>query len=100
MSFIWFDYISQQNACQSAFTFKNPDIENPRSIQIDKPKNTAYSLGMTKSQAIKLLGSAVALAQALHVSRQAVHQWPEQLTPRMADRVQAYLYRQAKKAAK
>ena len=42
---------------------------------------------MTKSQAISLFGSISLLCAALKISRQAVHQWPELLTQKTADRV-------------
>lgn len=49
---------------------------------------------MTKTEAINLLGgSAAAVAAAVGVSTQAVSQWPEELPPRIADRVQAALWR-------
>ena len=35
---------------------------------------------MTKQQAIDLFGSAYKLAQALGISRQAVAQWPQELS--------------------
>lgn len=49
---------------------------------------------MIKSQAIELLGgTATAAAQAIGVTASAVTQWPEVLPPRIADRVQAALWR-------
>lgn len=51
---------------------------------------------MTKTEAINLLGgSPAAAAAAVGVSVQAVSQWPEELPPRIADRVQAALWRMA-----
>lgn len=49
---------------------------------------------MNKSQAIELLGgTASAAAHAIGVTASAVAQWPEVLPPRIADRVQAALWR-------
>ena len=49
---------------------------------------------MDKKHAIKLLGGGVsAAAEAVGVSYQAVCNWPDQLPARIADRVQAVLYR-------
>lgn len=49
---------------------------------------------MLKSQAIELLGGTTsAAADAIGVSYQAVVKWPEVLPPRIADRVQAALWR-------
>ena len=51
---------------------------------------------MDKKRAIELLGGSVtAAAKAVGVSRQAVHKWPEQLPPRLSDRVQAAVLRQS-----
>jgi hypothetical protein len=58
---------------------------------------------MKKSEAIELLGNAAGpVAQAVGVTPYAVGQWPEDLPTRIADRVQAALWRQdqAKKTAK
>ena len=50
--------------------------------------------GMLKSEAIKLLGGTVpAAAAAVGVSYQAVDKWPDPLPRRIADRVQAALWR-------
>lgn len=50
---------------------------------------------MDKSHAIELLGGSISsAAAALKVSYQAVKQWPETLSPRIADRVLAALARQ------
>lgn len=49
---------------------------------------------MTKDEAIWLLGGSVAkAAEAIGINSQAISQWPAQLPPRLADRVQAALYR-------
>lgn len=51
---------------------------------------------MDKNEAIRLLGgSPSTAAQAVGVTVQAVQQWPEQLPARIADRVQAALWRMA-----
>jgi len=45
---------------------------------------------MRKTQAIELLGGSIAAAaEAIGISYQAVNQWPEELPPRIADRVYA-----------
>jgi hypothetical protein len=55
---------------------------------------------MEKSEAIKLLGGSVsATAAAVGVTYQAVHNWPPVLPQRIADRVQAALWRQAQEQA-
>ncbi len=49
---------------------------------------------MTKTEAIQCCGGTVqALADAVGVSGSAISQWPEELPPRLRDRVQAALYR-------
>lgn len=49
---------------------------------------------MKKSEAIVLLGGSVArAAEAVGVNSQAISQWPETLTARLTDRVQAALWR-------
>lgn len=49
---------------------------------------------MNKAQAIELLGGSVtAVAQAIGVTASAVTQWPDELPPRIVDRVQAALWR-------
>ena len=51
---------------------------------------------MLKSQAIALLGGSVAAAaEAIGVTYQAVNKWPDELPERIADRVQAALWRKA-----
>lgn len=56
---------------------------------------------MKKSEAIKLLGGTTsAAAEAVGITYQAVTQWPEELTRRIRDRVEAALYRQGKAKAK
>lgn len=49
---------------------------------------------MTKDEAISLLGGSVAkAAEAIGINPQAISQWPAELPARLADRVQAALYR-------
>ena len=49
---------------------------------------------MQKQTAIELLGGTVKLAAlAIGVTYQAVNKWPEKLTPRVADRVEAAISR-------
>ena len=49
---------------------------------------------MTKTEAINLLGGSVAkAADAIGINSQAISQWPEELPARLADRVQAALWR-------
>ena len=49
---------------------------------------------MNKTEAIRLLGgSPTAAAKAIGVKPQAISAWPEDLPPRIADRVQASLWR-------
>lgn len=52
---------------------------------------------MHKTDAIQLLGDGVmsAAAQEMGISPAALSQWPEELPPRLADRVQAALWRRA-----
>lgn len=55
---------------------------------------------MRKVEAIELLGGSVsAVADAIGVSYQAVRQWPEELPPRIADRVTAAIARKLLKPA-
>lgn len=50
---------------------------------------------MLKSKAIELLGgTTAAAADAVGISYQAVDKWPEELPPRIADRVLAAVARQ------
>ncbi len=42
---------------------------------------------MDKKEAIRVFGTASALARAMGVTRSAVSQWPEKLPPRVGDRV-------------
>lgn len=50
---------------------------------------------MTKTEAIALLGGTMtSAALRIGISTQAVSNWPEALTDRLADRVQAALYRE------
>lgn len=49
---------------------------------------------MLKTKAIELLGGTIsAAAQAIGTTYQAVNQWPDELPPRIADRVQAAIAR-------
>lgn len=51
--------------------------------------------GMRKQKAIELLGGSIsAAAEAVGVSYQAISQWPDELPPRIADRVVAHVARQ------
>lgn len=51
---------------------------------------------MLKTEAIELLGGSIAAAaEAIGVTYQAVDKWPDELPPRIADRVQAALWRQS-----
>lgn len=52
---------------------------------------------MTKEEAIALLGGSVAkAADAIGINSQAISQWPPELPARLADRVQAALWRMQK----
>lgn len=49
---------------------------------------------MKKAEALALLGGTLSTAAAeIGISPQAVNDWPEELPPRIADRVLAALYR-------
>jgi len=49
---------------------------------------------LTKRAALEMLGGdAATAARAIGCSPQAVRQWPDTLTPRLADRVLAAVYR-------
>lgn len=55
---------------------------------------------MRKSEAIELLGGSIpAAADAIGVSYQAVVKWPDELPARIADRVQAALWRKSQGVA-
>jgi hypothetical protein len=55
---------------------------------------------MLKTKAIELLGGSVsAAAAAIGISYQAVDKWPDELPPRIADRVYAALARQQAQAS-
>ena len=55
---------------------------------------TVVQFGMHKSEAIELLGGSIsAAADAIGVSYQAIDKWPDVLPARIADRVQAALWR-------
>lgn len=50
---------------------------------------------MLKKTAIELLGGSISkAAEAIGVTYQAVDKWPDELPPRIADRVYAYLWKQ------
>jgi transcriptional repressor of cell division inhibition gene dicB len=52
--------------------------------------------GMRKSEALELLGGSIpAAADAIGVTYQAVDKWPDELPQRIADRVQAALWRKS-----
>lgn len=54
---------------------------------------------MTKTEAINLLGgTSAALARAVGITPASVSEWPEELPPRIADRVQAALWRKTYQA--
>lgn len=54
---------------------------------------------MTKTEAIALLGgNRSRAARAIGVTWQAVHNWPDELSDRITDRVIAALARQARQA--
>lgn len=56
---------------------------------------------MNKDEAIRLLGGSVAkAADAIGINSQAISQWPAELPPRLADRVQAALYRMGLRGSK
>lgn len=50
---------------------------------------------MTKTEALNLLGGVARAADLIGVTPPAIYQWPEELPPRLADRVQAALWRLA-----
>jgi len=55
---------------------------------------------MKKADAIRQLGgSVVAAADAIGITPQAISLWPDELPPRIADRVQAALWRKAQAPA-
>jgi transcriptional repressor of cell division inhibition gene dicB len=55
---------------------------------------------MKKQQAIQVLGGSIsAAAHAIGITYQAVNQWPDELSPRIADRVDAAIARRKRAAA-
>ena len=57
-----------------------------------------YISAMTKKQAIKHLGGTVQLAAlAIGISDKAIYKWPDVLTDKLRDRVEAAMARRAKK---
>lgn len=50
---------------------------------------------MKKTEALNLLGGVNRAAELIGVTAPAIYQWPEDLPPRIADRVQAALWRLA-----
>lgn len=62
----------------------------------NKSGNGTRADRMTRAQAIALLGGTQgAAARRIGVSQQAVSQWPRVLSPKLRDRVQAALWREA-----
>jgi hypothetical protein len=56
------------------------------------PERTAPH--MTKREAFELLGGSLStVAHAVGVTKQAIHRWPDPLTPRLVDRVIAAVWR-------
>ncbi len=52
---------------------------------------------MKKSEAIDLLGGTVtSAARAINITKSAVSKWPDDLPPRIADRVHAAISRRSK----
>jgi hypothetical protein len=58
-------------------------------------EKNAYTASMDKNTALRMLGGIKAAADAIGISTQAILQWPNPLPPRIADRVQAALWRQS-----
>lgn len=57
-----------------------------------------YISAMTKKQAIKHLGGTVQLAAlAIGISDKAIYKWPDVLSDKLRDRVEAAMARRAKK---
>ena len=57
-----------------------------------------YIPDMTKKQAIKHLGGTVQLAAiAIGISDKAIYKWPDVLSDKLRDRVEAAMARRAKK---
>lgn len=55
-----------------------------------------FNIGMQKTKAIELLGgTTTAAAEAIGISYQAVDKWPDELPPRIEDRVIAALARKS-----
>lgn len=52
---------------------------------------------MKKDDAIRFFGTQAELARAVGVSRSAVSQWPQELPPRVSDRVTAAMLRRVAK---
>jgi len=48
---------------------------------------------MEKARAIKFFGTVLNLAQAIGIKHQAIYGWPDELPPRIEDRVIAALLR-------
>lgn len=56
---------------------------------------------MKKTEAIKQLGeNATEAAKAIGITAQALSQWPDELPPRLIDRVQAALWRRQQSRTK
>ncbi len=55
--------------------------------------NHAYNILMKKTDAIRAFGTPKELADAINITRQAIYQWPEELSAAIADRVLAAAFR-------
>ena len=62
-------------------------------LWIDYARIVNYLIAMTKTEAIRMFGTATRLARAIGITPQAVYQWPEVLTPALNDRVMAAMMR-------
>ena len=62
-------------------------------LWIDYARIVIYLVCMTKTEAIRMFGTATRLARAIGITPQAVYQWPEVLTPALNDRVMAAMMR-------
>lgn len=48
---------------------------------------------MSKATAISIFGTQKAMAKAIDITSEAISQWPEVLTPKCQDRVEAAIHR-------
>ena len=62
-------------------------------LWIDYARIVIYLVCMTKTEAIRMFGTATRLARAIGITPQAVYQWPPVLTRALEDRVLAALAR-------